>query len=608
MRRTDAGDTVASVPCSGVGEDARQDRRLAGWCRAMLLLTATAQPAWAAVLQVSDHGTVQAAVDAAADGDSVVLAAQTYVEQVTITKAITLEGAGVGQTILRAPAAASLMQSGGNWTNLKNQDVFAVIGVKTGTAGQVTIRNLTVDGDDQGYLPDAAYPNKNDYDFQGIGVYDANVIIDSVLVTGVRALASDYGFGPPDVYPDEPAGMNHNASIFAESAEGAGTHTLVVRNSTITKFQKTALLAWGPTLVVDIHDNTLQGYGQTLHSSGNGIQIASSNLSGGAGTSGDRRGTTGAIANNRILGFGHVIPEPSGVFDPVTGFYSNGSYLNPWQSGPSGILLYEAGAGVRITGNTITGPGIHSWHSNLTSSNGGYSSTGINVTNSMNVTVTGNRISGFDVGILEGAALPGSVFNVAGNTLSANDIDIWSASGNDQIALRPHSETIAFRQTGNGIDTLSGFGPGDRIRVIGFVAGSVNGMIGSDPVHMTDTSGNPRINGYTDGQPVVDFTGGTVSAGDGSNVPARSARVSISGGITRLHIDTDGVDGPPELVIDLNGPYSPENFVLAGDTIGYVATPVNIPTLSGWGLMLLSGLLAGLAGFRTRRLAPESGS
>ncbi|MDD3518925.1 MAG: hypothetical protein PHQ14_11295, partial [Chromatiales bacterium] len=122
---------------------ARRDRWLAGWCCAVLLSVAT-QPAWAAVLQVSDYANIQAAVDAAVDGDSVVMAAQTYVEQVTITKAITLEGAGIGQTIVRSPAAASLTQSGGNWTNLKNQDVFAVIGVKTGTAGQVTIRNLTV--------------------------------------------------------------------------------------------------------------------------------------------------------------------------------------------------------------------------------------------------------------------------------------------------------------------------------------------------------------------------------------------------------------------------------------------------------------------------------
>ncbi|MDX9767315.1 MAG: hypothetical protein RBT51_08240 [Ectothiorhodospiraceae bacterium] len=582
---------------------ARRDRWLAGWCCAVLLSVAT-QPAWAAVLQVSDYANIQAAVDAAVDGDSVVMAAQTYVEQVTITKAITLEGAGIGQTIVRSPAAASLTQSGGNWTNLKNQDVFAVIGVKTGTAGQVTIRNLTVDGDDQGYLPDVDYPDKNAYDFQGIGVYDSNVIVDSVLVTGVRALASDYGYGPPDVYPDEPSGMNHNASIFAESAEGAGTHTLVVRNSTITKFQKTALLAWGPTLVVDIHDNTLQGYGQTLHSSGNGIQIASSNLSGGAGTSGDRRGTTGSIANNQILGFGHVIPEQSGVFDPVTGFYSNGSYLNLGQSGPSAILLYQAGTGVQITGNTITGPGTYSWHSNLTSNDGGYSSTGVNVLYSMNVTVAGNQISGFDVGILEWPALPGSVFNVAGNTLTDNDIDIWSASGDDQITLSPEGETVAFLETDNGVDTLFGFGAGDAIRVIGFVAGSVNGMIGTDPVYMTDTSGNPQINGYTDGQPVVDFSAGTVSFGNGVSVAAGSVQIAYSGDVTRLYIDTDGIAGPPELQINLDGYYIPQNFTLSGGLISFAAT--EIPMLSGWGLLLLSGLLAWSASARTRHATGRS--
>ena len=337
------------------------------------------------------YPTIQAAVSASQDGDTVAIDPGTYTEQVTITTAITLEGAGQNLTVIKSPA--SLAQTGPGWFNLKNQDVYALIGVKaTNPAGLVTVKNLTVDGDNQGASIDV-----NEKDFQGIGVYNTNATIDSVTVTQVRTPS-------PTSYPapweNEPSGMNHNEGIFAESATGEGSHTLTVRNSTVSKSQKTWILAWGPTLVVDIHDNLLQGYGQTLHSSGNAIQIASSDRSQLGGANGDRRGTTGSVFNNQILGFGQLIPPPpsSGYNDAThqydqdyniaTGYYNNNSYLNLGQGGPSGVLLYQAGNGVQISGNTITGPGIFTWLNGMTSNvGGGYGNVGVNIFGSPNPAV-----------------------------------------------------------------------------------------------------------------------------------------------------------------------------------------------------------------------------
>ena len=499
---------------------------------------------------ITDFTTIQDAVDAATDGDTVNIDAGVFVEQVTVTKAITLQGAGIDQTVVKSPVSDSLLQSGGNWKDLKNRDVFALIGIKTNSSSLVTIKNLTVDGDSKGFLSDLRYPDKNLYDFQGIGAFNSTVTIDTVKVTGVRELATDFGQTVPAGYTptDQPSGMNHNDSIFAESAAGAGTHTLTVTNSTVTKFQKNALLAWGPTLVVDINNNTFQGYGKTIWSTGNALQIASSDRSGLGGANGDRRGTSGSVTNNQILGIGLVIPEPG----------QDGSYLNLGLLGPSGILLWETASGFQITGNTITGPGVFSWHSSITSTDGGYGNMGIDIYNSPNTSVTNNAVSGFDVGIDEESAVSGSHVTVSGNTMATNAIDILSASGNDLLTLGSDAEIIGYYNINNGVDTVTGFGTGDKIYVFGLLPGAVNGKIS--------------------GTPVVDFTGGTVTAGNGSAVAAKSVQVATSGGITTLYVNTNSISGA-QLQINLTGVYYPENFALSGGYISFVkTTPVTVAT------------------------------
>ena len=98
------------------------------------------------------YSTIQAAVDAAGNGDTIEIAAGTYREQVTVNgKDITLHGAGTGQTIIESPDAASLVANASD-TNPTRPTKFAVITVNDDA--DVTIEGLTVDGRDQ-----AAFPN-----------------------------------------------------------------------------------------------------------------------------------------------------------------------------------------------------------------------------------------------------------------------------------------------------------------------------------------------------------------------------------------------------------------------------------------------------------------
>jgi RTX calcium-binding nonapeptide repeat (4 copies) len=119
------------------------------------------------------YATIQAAVDAAANGDTILISASTFREQVTVSgkKDITIQGAGAGQTIIESPAAASLVAHATD-TNSSRPTKYAVITVIAGA--DVTITGLTLDGRDQGSIPSSP----TNYDFLGIYVLNSNAHID----------------------------------------------------------------------------------------------------------------------------------------------------------------------------------------------------------------------------------------------------------------------------------------------------------------------------------------------------------------------------------------------------------------------------------------------
>jgi hypothetical protein len=196
------------------------------------------------------YSSIQLAVNAAQNGDTIEIAAGTYREQVTVTgKDITLHGAGTGQTIIESPDAASLVANAID-TNSGRPNKFAVITVTENA--DVTIEGLTVDGRDQGAVPASNYVTGSNHDFLGIYVLNSDAHIDGVAVTGADELAG------LDV-----SGVQRNHAILATSHDvahgGTGAHTVEIENSTVSGFQKTGIFVNGSTLTANIHDNTIVG-------------------------------------------------------------------------------------------------------------------------------------------------------------------------------------------------------------------------------------------------------------------------------------------------------------------------------------------------------------
>jgi hypothetical protein len=305
------------------------------------------------------YSSIQEAVNAAANGHTILISAGIFREQVTVSdKDITIQGAGAGQTIIESPDAASLVISATD-SNSSRPTKYAVITVTNNA--DVTITGVKVDGRDQGSIPS---PPTN-YDFLGIYVLNSNAHIDGVAVTGIDELAG------PDV-----SGVQRNLGIVATSHDAAhggnGPHTVEIENSTVSGFQKGGIFVNGSTLTANIHDNTIAGV-HTSNTAQNGIQIGSLFGAGGVGT-GDFSGTHATVDHNTITDIGN-----SGVAGSA-----------------SGIIVFAGDAsGVTITNNTVTGYALAQADPNNSGNNG------IVFVDSNGGTVTGNAISGFDFGLAE---------------------------------------------------------------------------------------------------------------------------------------------------------------------------------------------------------------
>lgn len=240
----------------------------------------------------TSYTSIQAAVDDAlvTDGWTIYVDAGTYIEQIDISKNITLRGAV--NAIIQSPSTLD--------TSFGSKK--AVVYVHDADAN---ITNFTVDGNGQG--------NAN-YQFVGIAYYNASGDIWNNTVTGITNTPF--------------SGVQGGVGIYVLNDDGT-LRTVDITNNTVNDYQKAGIVANGDDLTANITGNIVTGQGPTSVIAQNGIQVGF--------------GATGTISNNTVSENAWT-GTYGGSNDPAT---------DPEADGSAGILLYMPGSGVEIHHNNL---------------------------------------------------------------------------------------------------------------------------------------------------------------------------------------------------------------------------------------------------------------
>lgn len=202
----------------------------------------------ATVVNVGSSGTIQNGIDAVAVGGTVNVATATYVEEILITKNLTLNGNGIGNTVIVCPTTPTPLAN--SFIYLGNGATYHPFVMAQGPTN-VVIQNLTVDGNSQ-------FTNFLSFRFLGIGFHNAGGTIQNVHVTNVE-----------DSFPGGPT--QHGEAIFI-SADNGMSYVITVQNNTIDRFQKTGINIRGATLTANVLNNTVTGETPPSNATANGIQ------------------------------------------------------------------------------------------------------------------------------------------------------------------------------------------------------------------------------------------------------------------------------------------------------------------------------------------------
>jgi hypothetical protein len=272
-----------------------------------------------------DFPTIQSAVDAAAPGDTVRVLAGTYVEQVRITKSLTLAGDGMDATVIRAPA--SLRRN--------DQKQTSIVDVSDGAS--VSMSRLTVAG-------------------PGTGTCKKGALNSGVRVRGGAHL--DVSFAAVRDIHDTPfAACFRSATAIFVGDVPTPTASLNIDHSEISNFQGAGIVVLGFGSTATITHNTVTGPGPASGVATDGIEFPV--------------GSVGTISHNIVSGNICLPTDPSCGPDWFTQFQHAGIVAGGWGPGTVvnanlvfgnqvGLLLGEADeiADNRMVDNAFFGLGL----------------------------------------------------------------------------------------------------------------------------------------------------------------------------------------------------------------------------------------------------------
>ena len=365
------------------------------------------------ILIVGNGGfaTIQAAVDAAGDGDTILVTTGTYVEQVEVDgfAGLTIMAADGATVTLRAPADVHTTAITTN-----DREANAVLTVENST--DVMIEGITVDGDGRGNTVDNGPVPAGAAQYFGIFYRNASGGLVDVDITGVRdPYPGGLTAGGEPVVSGVQRGVGlgvENDSLLAFSMSGG----------TISDFQKGATKFVAADL--DISGVTIIGGGAQTIIAQNGFQAQDS---------------TGSISGNTITGFG---------------------YTGPAVAVSSAILVF-GNNDLDIIGNTITGANVDNLASKVV---------GIYVTDfgppNTGGEISGNIISHTDIGIGIYDTIQPTGILVENNSITNIDFTYPGAAGVD-LGPDPGLATPLDIDGSDLADTLDGGSAGDTLSGLG---------------------------------------------------------------------------------------------------------------------------------------------
>lgn len=310
--------------------------------------------------------SIQAAVDAANDGDRITIRPGRYIEQVTISgKGLTL--IGQGEAVVQAPSAMEDILS--PVAGVEGRPVILV------TGAEVTLRDLTIDG--------ANSAEANPF-LQGIAFINASGMIR-------RNLVKDVGFGEPRLPVNENGEPLYqgegmlivNLETNPRIVTIAENRVVNYNNSGITVFSQADFNdPSAANLTVHVVNNTVTGWGPNDVIDQWGIFF------GGFGFTDPQASITGTLRGNRIRDIVTVSPYPlPGVGIATSTTYNVEMSDNVIENANIALAANQAFS-ARIANNQFTGPQPDV-----------AGSTGILLSGS-DSQVSLNRFRKFDIGIL----------------------------------------------------------------------------------------------------------------------------------------------------------------------------------------------------------------
>ena len=308
------------------------------------------QSAWAATHTVDASGegdftSIQSAVDAAASGDTINVAAGTYEESINISaKTLTIEGAGVGATIISSDRDSTAFKATSGGLNVSH------LSIKGGGQG-MQLRGVT------GSLTAVEVDNNRGSEMGGgVAITDsANVNLTSVMITNNEG--SDGG----GLYLDassqavltEPWISGNEASSSGGGVYSAGK----IQLNSAELIENTAGVHGGGLFATGLSPEVVDSsvWGNVAGSNGGGIAVDSASV--------------GSGVNPRILGTELWINQAGGDGGGIWMNASGEYYLKKLL-----VVLNSAagdGGGLWVSGGRPTNTFIRAWHNEAGNDGGG---------------------------------------------------------------------------------------------------------------------------------------------------------------------------------------------------------------------------------------------